>query len=180
MTYTTPARLLHWIMAILILAMIAAGWVMVRDGLDRATQNALFIFHKNTGVLLLIFAGIRLAYRWLRPPPPLPDHIPGWQARLAGASHGVLYALLFAMPIAGYVRVKAGGFPIETLDTMGVPSLVVRSEALATIAKSIHYFGGLALCAVIAAHILAGFYHLIVRRDGVFSRIWPPVRPPMD
>ena len=176
LTYRTPARLLHWIMAVLVLAMIAAGFIMIRDGLDRSVQNALFIFHKNVGILVLALGLVRLAYRWRHPAPPLPAQVPDWQARAAHASHVALYGLLIAMPVAGYIRVKAGGFPIESLDALGVPALVPNSENLAEVAKQIHYLAALALCFVAGVHILAGLHHLLVRRDGVFSRIWPPVR----
>lgn len=172
--YRGPARLIHWVMAVLVLAMIPVGVIMTQQGLDRSLQNSLFIFHKNIGVLLLILIVIRLGYRLTHKPAPLPPDIPEWQHRIAGLSHAALYALLFVMPVAGYVRVKAGGFPIETLDALGVPALVPRSDALAEVAKTIHYFGGLAIAALIAMHVGAALYHGVVRRDGVFSRMWPP------
>lgn len=162
-------------MAILVLMMIPAGVAMVQPDIDRSLQNTLFIFHKNTGVLLALLVVLRLLYRWRNPPPALPEDLPGWQQRSAGLSHGALYALLFVMPLAGYVRVKAGGFPIETLDALGAPSLVPRSDALAEAAKTIHYFGGIALALLIGLHVAAAAYHGIVRRDGVFSRMWPPL-----
>lgn len=173
--YRQPARLLHWGMAIILLATIPAGFVMVQPDIDRSLQNTLFVFHKNVGVLLLLLVVLRALYRWRHPPAPLPLDMPDWQRRIARLTHMALYALLFIMPVAGYTRVKAGGFPIETLDAMGIPSLVPRSDALAEIAKTIHFFGGLAISALIAVHIAAAAYHGIFRRDGVFSRMWPPV-----
>jgi cytochrome b561 len=161
-------------MAVLVVAMIGAGVLMVQPDLDRSLQNGLFLFHKNVGVLLLMLLIIRALYRWTHPPAALPDDVPGWQRRAAGLSHGALYALLLAMPIAGYVRVKAGGFPIETLDWLGIPSLVPRSDTVAETAKAVHYFAGIVLGGFIALHIAAAAYHGIVRRDGVFSRMWPP------
>ena len=173
--YRLPARLLHWLMAALVLATIPAGFLMVQSGLDRSLQNALFVFHKNVGVLLLLLVLARIAYRLARPPVPLPPALPAWQHRVSGLVHGALYALLVVMPLAGYVRVKAGGFPIETLDALGVPSLVPRSDALAATAKTVHYFGGLAITALILLHVAAALHHGIVRRDGVLDRMWPPV-----
>jgi len=161
-------------MAILVLAMLPAGVVMVQQGLDRSLQNTLFVFHKNVGVLLLMLVIARAVYRWRHPPAALPAELPGWQRRIAGLSHASLYALLFIMPIAGYIRVKAGGFPIETLDWLGVPSLVPRSDALAEVAKTVHYFAAILFAGVIASHVAAAAYHGIIRRDGVFSRMWPP------
>lgn len=172
--YRAPARALHWIMALLVLLMIPAGLLMVQDWIGRPLQNTLFIFHKNVGVLILLLVTVRLIYRWLRPPAPLPNSLPAWQTRIAGATHAALYVLMFAMPVAGYVRVRAGGFPIETLDALGVPSLVPRSDALAETAKAAHYYGGLAIGAIVAMHIGAALYHGVLKRDGIFSRMWPP------
>jgi cytochrome b561 len=174
--YRTPARLFHWIIAILVLLMIPAGFVMVQQGLPRGLQNALFIFHKNVGVVILLLVIARLAYRRFNPPPPLPQSMPHLQHRIAGASHAALYALLLVMPLAGYIRVRAGGFPIEWLDALGVPTLVPRSDALAEVAKTVHYFGAFAIAALVALHVGAALFHGIVRRDGVFSRMWPPFR----
>jgi cytochrome b561 len=175
MRYSTPARLLHWIMAVLILLTIPAGFIMVQPGLDRGLQNALFIYHKNVGVLVLILVVARLSWRLWSPPPPLPEHVPGWQARIARLTHLALYVLLIILPVAGYVRVRAGGFPIESLDALGIPPLVPRSDALAETAKTVHYVAGVTITVVLALHISAALFHGIVKRDGVFSRIWPPI-----
>jgi cytochrome b561 len=161
-------------MALLVLLMLPAGIAMVQPDIDRSLQNTLFVFHKNTGVLLGLLVVVRLFYRWRNPPAPLPADVPGWQHRIAGLSHGALYALLVIVPVAGYVRVRAGGFPIEALDALGAPSLVPRSDALAEVAQTIHYLSGITLALLIAVHVSAAAYHGIVRRDGVFSRMWPP------
>lgn len=172
-SYRAPARWLHWTMALLVLAMIPVGGLMIQEGLSRPLQNRLFIFHKNVGVLLLLLIVIRVLYRWRNPAPPMPDHLPDWQARIAGLTHGLLYALLIIMPITGYTRVKAGGFPIESLDAMGIPSLVPRSDALAETAKAIHYYGSWAIIFIAALHIGAALHHGLIKQDGVFSRMWP-------
>lgn len=179
-SYTAPARWLHWSMAALVLCMIPAGVIMTQQGLDRSLQNTLFIFHKNTGVLLIILIVIRMIYRARTAPPPEPAHLPAWQAKIAGLTHAALYGLLLIVPVSGYIRVKAGGFPIETLDAMNIPSLVPRSDALAEVAKSVHYFGGLLIAALIVMHIGAALHHGIVKKDGVFSRMWPGGTPKSD
>jgi cytochrome b561 len=173
--YSMPSRLVHWGMAVLILTMIPVGWIMVQQGLDRGLQNALFIYHKNVGVLLILLVLLRIVWRLRNPAPPLPAHLPSWQARIAGLTHGALYVLMVVVPVAGYVRVRAGGFPIESLDALGVPGLVPRSDALAELAKTAHYLGGIAIAVMLVAHIGAAFFHGIVKRDGVFSRMWPPM-----
>ena len=172
--YRTPARLMHWAVALMVVMMIPVGLLMVQQGLDRTLQNTLFILHKNFGVVVLLFVLARLLYRWRNPPVLAAVPLPRWQEMIAKATHGALYVLLVVVPVAGYVRVRAGGFPIEALDALGVPAFVPRSDALASFAKSVHYFGGLAIAALVAMHIGAAAFHGLVRRDGIFSRMWPP------
>ena len=173
--YGKAARLLHWLMAALILLTVPAGLIMVQQGIDRSLQNALFIYHKNVGVFLLVLVVLRLGIRLTNPPPPRAADLPLWQIRLATVTHRLLYALLIVLPLAGIVRVRAGGFPIEGLDALGIPVLVPRSDELADAAKALHYWAGLTIIAFIALHVGAALYHAVVKRDGVFSRMWPPL-----
>ena len=175
--YSTPSRLFHWGMAVLILSTLPVGYLMVQQGLGRSLQNALFIYHKNVGVVLLGLILARMIWRWRRPAPPLPDSVPPGQARVAHLTHGLLYLLMLVVPLAGYVRVRAGGFPIEALDALGLPTLVPRSDALAAVAKSVHYGAGIAISVLIALHVGAAVYHARVKRDGLLARMWPPRAP---
>ena len=173
--YAHPARALHWLMAVLVLLMVPAGFIMVQPGIDRSLQNALFIYHKNAGVLLFLLIALRLFVRWRNTPPPKPGSVPAWQASMANATHWGLYAVLLVQPVTGYVRVRAGGYPIEVLDALGAPLILPQSEALAGVAKAVHHWTGVTVAALIALHVGAALFHAIVRRDGVFSRMWPPV-----
>lgn len=172
--YGTTARMLHWLVAALILAMIPVGLLMVQDGLDRSLGDALYLFHKNVGSLLIVIIALRLVWRLTHPPAPLPATMPDWQRRVAGLSHLALYGLMIVMPLSGYVRVRAGGFPIEGLDALGLPTLVPRSKPLADAASSLHELAAWALMAVLALHVGAALHHALIRRDGVWARMWPP------
>lgn len=171
--YRPPARWLHWITAAAVLLMIPAGLIMTREGIPRPLQDALFLFHKNTGVVLVPVILARIAYRLTHRPPPLPVSVPGWQRRAAGLSHALLYVLLVVMPVSGFVRVRSGGFPIELLDRLGAGPWLAKSERLADIAQGIHAAGAFVLIAVLALHIAAAAQHALIRRDGVWSRMWP-------
>jgi cytochrome b561 len=171
--YRAPARALHWITAFLVILTIPAGQIMVREGLPRSVQDPLFIFHKNVGVVILLLVIARLFYRWCHPAPPLPSSVPPLQARVAKTTHWMLYLLLIIQAVSGYVRVKAGGFPIEFLDWLGAPSLVPRSERLTDIAMTVHSWNRIILVFLIAIHVGAALLHGIVLRDGVFQRMWP-------
>lgn len=171
--YRLPARLLHWTMAVLVMAMVPIGFLMLNDVISRDLRNIMFIAHKNTGVLLLVLILVRLLYRWRNPPNLKPVALPAVQAFAAHATHVVLYGLLLVMPLSGYIRVRAGGFPIEALDALGIPPLVPRSNALADFAQAIHFYGGYAILVFAALHIGAAAFHGLVKRDGIFSRMWP-------
>lgn len=171
--YKPFARVLHWLMALLILATIPVGQMMVMPGWPRATGDALYIFHKNVGVVLLLLLVVRLVYRLMNPPPPLPSSVPPVQQMAAGLTHLGLYVLIAVMAISGYVRVKAGGFPLESLDALGVPSLVPRSDDLGNAASRVHALARIGLILLILMHIGAAAFHGVVKRDGVFSRMWP-------
>ena len=174
--YKTTARLLHWIVALAVIATIPVGQIMITEGLARSTQNALFLFHKNVGVILLFLIALRLLYRAFNPPPPLPDTVPDWQKTVSGLTHWGLYGLLILMTLSGYVRVEAGGFPIEMLDALSIGTPVPRSDALANTAKAIHFYGRYLMILLILMHVGAALLHGIVKRDGVFTRMWPPVQ----
>jgi cytochrome b561 len=148
---------------------------MVRSGLDRTLQDALFIYHKNVGVCLWVLLLVRLVVRLRNPSPPRVTPLPAWQERVAQTTHRALYLLLFLLPVSGYIRVRAGGFPIEALDALGLPGLVPRSDELAEVAKAVHYWTGVVLMACLSLHVSAALFHAIVKRDGVFSRMWPPL-----
>lgn len=172
-SYTATARFLHWIVALIVLGMIPAGKIMIQEGLARGLQDTLFLFHKNAGVIVLLLMIVRLVWRWLNPPPPLPASVPEWQARVAHLTHVLLYGLIFLMAISGYIRVVAGGFPLELPDALGLPRLLPKMESLGAAASTVHYLTHYAVIVLIALHIGAALFHGIVRRDGVFSRMWP-------
>jgi len=172
--YPALTRSLHWIVALMVVATIPIGNVMTAEGLSRPVQDLMFILHKNGGVVILLLVLLRIVWRLLRPAPPLPAHVPHWQAVAAQWMHRLLYAALIVMATSGYVRVRAGGFPIESLDALGLPTLVPRSDALAEAAKSVHATAKFLLVALILGHVGAALKHLVAR-DGVFGRIWPPV-----
>lgn len=172
--YPALTRLLHWGVGVMVLLTIPVGVIMLQEELARPTQDLLFILHKNGGVLILLLVLLRIIWRLVTPAPALPPTTPTWQVRAAKAVQWTLYALLLVMAISGYIRVRAGGFPIEGLDALGIPALVPRSDALAEAAKSVHATARFPLAALIVLHIAAGLKHLLTR-DGVFGHIWPPM-----
>ncbi len=173
MGYGVVARTFHWLTVLALLAMIPSGLIMTQE-IPRDLQDRLFMLHKGLGSLVLILVLLRLGWRWLNPPPPLPGSLTDVQRRASAIVHGLLYAFLLIMAVSGYVRVTAGGFPIELLRAIGIPPLLPKMEGVAAVAKAVHATAKFGLAALILLHVAAACYHGLIRRDGVFSRMWPP------
>lgn len=173
MGYGIVSRLFHWLTVLIVLVMIPVGLTMVQE-IPKATQDRLFILHKGLGSVFLVVILLRVCWRIVVPPSPLPATIPSWQRRAAGAVHLGLYALLLVMAVSGYVRVTTGGFPIEWLNALGIPPLFPKAEGVSKIASGVHAVAKNLLIVLIAVHVAAAIQHGF-RRDGILSRMWPPV-----
>jgi cytochrome b561 len=173
--YSAGARLFHWLVVLLLVVQIPAGIAMIAPGLEQTTIDALFILHKGLGVVLLIVVLLRVLWRLTHPAPPMPESIPALERRIASATHTFLYLLLLVVAVSGYVHVIGGGYPIEWLDRMGVPPLLPRMPEVAAWASLVHRFGSILLVAVVAVHVAEVMRHHLVVRDGVLSRMWPPL-----
>lgn len=172
--YAPTSRLLHWLTAVLVLTTIPAGLIMVQEGLPRPVQDSLFLYHKNIGPVILVLVVLRLAVRAARRPPPLPAHLPRLQALAAETVHWLLYLALGLMVVSGVVRVQAGGFPMEFWDPL-IDGMIGKDEALAERASDFHELCKSGLIVLMAGHIGAAAMHGLIKRDGIFSRMWPPV-----
>lgn len=174
MRYGRVSRLFHWTTVLLVMVMIPVGLLMIQE-IPRPVQDWLFILHKGLGPVVLLVVLLRLGWRALHPPPPLPPDLPPLQRRAAATVHALLYVMLLVMATSGYVRVTTGGFPIEALNALGVPPLFGKNEAVAAVAKRVHATAIIGLIALIALHVSAAAWHGLVRRDGVVRRMWPPL-----
>lgn len=164
--FDTFARVLHWGMAVLILAMLFVGVGMVAS---LSLRPVLIDLHRPLGIALLVLAVIRLLYRWRHPPPPLPASLPRAQALAARASHVALYAAMLAMPLLGWAMLSAGGYPVRMTPSFALPPILPPDPALYSLLRQAHGWLGYALFALILLHMAAALHHAWVRRDGVFE-----------
>jgi len=171
--YVAAAQALHWLSAALMFAIIPIAWVMVSLPDGTTLRPMLYGIHKSIGVTLFALAAARLVLRWRHPAPSLVGRLGYWEWTLATASHVLLYAVLIAMPVSGYL-ISADGvhsFPFFGLFT--VPHLP-KNEMLAHLGERIHLLGQWAVYGLILLHLAATAWHVAVRRDGILDRMLPP------
>jgi cytochrome b561 len=161
------ARLMHWTMALLILAMLFIGIGMVSTVSSK--YHGLLSVHKSLGMVILVLVAVRLINRMLNPPPPLPPELPSWQKSLARASHVVLYVLMFALPLVGWSMLSAGGYSIVVFGSVQLPAIVPHNVALFAILRSTHSLLAGLLFATYLAHLGAALFHALIRRDDVLQ-----------
>jgi len=160
------ARVLHWSMAVMILAMLFIGVTMVAS---LHLRPLLIDLHRPLGVAIGVLALLRLYNRLRHRPPPLPADLPAWQATAARLSHWLLYALMLAMPLIGWAMLSAGGYPIVLWQGLHLPPIMPHTAALYTALRTAHGVLAYVLFATVLAHVGAALFHLWVRRDGVFQ-----------
>jgi cytochrome b561 len=165
--FSPLARLLHWTMAVLILAMLFIGIGMVAT--VSHAHDTLIALHRPLGVALLVLALIRVCVRVKNGSPALPSDMPALQRFAAKASHFVLYALFIAMPLIGWAMLSAGGYPITLFDGYHLPAIAPQNVSLFALLRALHTWFAFALFATMLVHIAAALFHGLIRRDGVFS-----------
>lgn len=163
--FNLAARVLHWGMALAILAMLFVGVGMVASLSLRPTLVSL---HRPLGIAILLLVSVRLINRLRHRPPPLPGDLPRLQRLAATGSHWVLYALMFAMPLIGWAMLSASGYPVTMFKGFNLPPIAPHSATVYAVLRGAHTWLALLLFATVLAHLAAALYHAWIRRDGVF------------
>ncbi len=170
--YDPAAKALHWLTALLVIGLLCVGIWMV--GLSPSMQKLkVYSWHKWAGITVLLLTVLRLVWRHVRPPPPLPATVTPLDRRLAPWGHAALYVLLFAMPITGWLMSSAAGIPVVLYGVWQLPDLVAKDEALFKALQTTHHILSRVLIVVLAIHVAAVIKHDVLRRDGVLRRMLP-------
>jgi cytochrome b561 len=171
--YTRTAILLHWLTALLIVAAFTLGLVMTDIPGLTPTKLKYYSWHKWLGVTVFALACARLLWRAAHTPPPAPPGMPAWQIKAADAVHILLYILLFALPVSGYLYSLAAGVPVVYLGLIPLPVLMAPNPALKPLLKELHFVLSMLLAGAVALHALAALKHHFIDRDGVLKRMLP-------
>lgn len=169
--YTAPAIAFHWVLALGLAISFGVGLYMTGLSMSPARLR-LYNWHKWAGIAILALSAMRLLWRLRHPPPPeMP--MPAWQQRVAHLSHAALYALFFAVPLAGWAYSSAAGFPVVWFGVLPLPDFIHADRALAESIKPVHAVLAYTLAALVALHVVAAVKHHFFDRDGLMFRMLP-------
>ncbi|HEY2976932.1 MAG TPA: cytochrome b [Burkholderiaceae bacterium] len=176
--YGAVALALHWLMAAVLVALLAMGLYMASlpdVGFD-TRKIVLILYHKQLGLVALMLAALRLAWRVGSVLPSLVRTLPEWQKVIARFVHLSFYGLMFALPITGWLMSSAAGIPVPLFGLFDLPDLVPYSDRSFQALVAIHKWLGYALIACIAVHVGAALRHHFVLKDETLRKMWPQTR----
>ena len=161
-------RILHWLMAAMVLSMLFIGVTMVAS-LDHYHQ--LISIHRPLGILILIVVIVRFVNRKLHSLPPFPATMSPQERRIAHASEILLYSLMFALPLVGWGMLSAGHYPVVMYGPLHLPRILPANPTLYFVLRTTHTILAYALFVTFLAHITAVLFHTLVVRDRLLSRM---------
>lgn len=170
--YTSTAKILHWLIVVLVVAQFIVAWTMPHIGRNTPVTT-LISLHFSFGVMILVVAIVRLAWRATHGEPVPLDGMPPWQVQSARLVHWLLYVLLLVVPVLGWMNASWRGMPL-VLFGIEMPKLVATRAPGWGWTGDVHsLLAYYAMLTLVGLHVTAGLYHYFIRRDDVLQRMLP-------
>ncbi len=170
--YTGTAKALHWTIVALLIVQFVVAWTMPEIHRDTKPET-LINLHLSLGVLILAVAVVRLGWRAAHAEPPPEDGVPPWQRQSARIVHWLLYGLLLAVPVLGWINASWRGF-LVVMFGLELPKLIAtRAPGLRWTGDVHGLLAQYLMLIVVGLHVSAALYHWLVRRDRVMQRMLP-------
>ncbi|MGE5320152.1 MAG: cytochrome b [Hyphomicrobiaceae bacterium] len=170
MRYSTPAIVLHWLVALLIFAAFPLGLYMA-DLPFSPEKLKLFSYHKWIGVSVFMLAVFRVTWRLTHMPPPLPASVAAWQRRASVIVHGLLYLLILVVPISGWLMSSAKGVQTVWFGVLPLPDLIGKDKALGRQLAEVHETLNYTMLALVVVHVSAALQHHFIERQPFLQRM---------
>jgi cytochrome b561 len=179
--FALPSRILHWLMAPMVIAQLFIGVTMIAS---LSYYPLLLVIHRPLGVLILVFAVVRLVNRLTHKLPPFLATMSRGERRIASWSEYLLYALLLVQPLIGWAMLSAARFPITLVGPIHLPGIAPHNIDVYGVLRECHSVFAFLLFLTFTAHVCAVLFHTLVLRDRLLDRmaLWPakPGSPQRD
>lgn len=164
------SRILHWTMAVMVLAMLFIGVAMVASLLD---YHLLVSIHRPLGMAIFILVIIRYVNRWINPPPQFPASMPSRERLIAHVSELSMYAMMFALPLIGWAMLSAANYPIVMFGSLHLPPILPHNAMLYAVLRKTHTIIAYLFFLTFVAHFSAILFHTLIVRDHLLDRMLP-------
>lgn len=168
--YTSTAKIFHWVVVLFVAGQFAVAWTMPEIHRGVAPVG-LIGAHLSLGLLILLTAVARLAWRATHPVPPPPERLAPSLKLLSRMTHYLLYAILIVLPLLGWANASARGWPIDLFGFVPMPQLVPAGSALGMTLGEVHKVVATVFLATIALHVSGALYHRFILRDQTLQRM---------
>lgn len=173
--YSKVAIALHWTIAILILSLVVAGFLMTQEWMPQRFK--IYQWHKSFGITVLLLSVLRLIWRLTHKPPALPAGMKGWEIFVAKVTHIGFYGLMIGVPFLGWAMVSASTLPIENqlfylIPLPDMPGVSASKEAAKRL-KFLHEIGAKLILLLFVLHIGGALKHHFIAKDGTLARMIP-------
>ena len=169
--YGITAKVFHWLIVALLLVQYLIGWLMpdIHRGMK---PGAAMTFHVSVGLLVLILIVLRFAWRLIHPVAPESSLSP-WQRLSSEAVHWLLYALVLATTVTGWLFASFRGWSMSFFYLVPMPMLAADNAAAGRTINGLHQAMEWALLAMIGIHIAAALAHIFIYRNRIMQRMLP-------
>ena len=168
--FTAFSRLLHWVMAAMVLTMLGIGVAMVASLAD---YHVLVSIHRPLGIAILVLVVVRFVNRLLHRPPPFPPTMARRERLAATASEYAMYGLMFVLPLVGWGMLSAARYPVVLYGSLHLPFILPHDAMLYAALREAHTALAYLFFLTFLAHFGAVLYHTLVVRDGLLMRMVP-------
>jgi cytochrome b561 len=169
-TYSRTAKVLHWLIALLIVAQLVIGWTMPHVGKGTLPVGEIG-WHVTVGVLIMLLVALRIVVRVARPPAGAPRAV-GRVDWLGQGVHALLYLLMVVVPVLGWANASSRDWAVGLTSWLELPRIMPVGSKLGHDFGDLHGNLAVVLAVLIGLHVLAGLYHHFVRRDDTLRRMW--------
>lgn len=180
--YTRVAVILHWLVALLMIANVALALTAESLPEESAWIRPLVDNHKSIGITVLGLAMLRLLWRFAHTPPALPTTYALWERRLSHAAHGLLYALMFLLPLSGWMHDSAwkaaAEHPMSLFGTIPWPRIgwimnldPATKEQMHDLFGELHELFAVTLYVLVGLHVIGALKHQFVDKQPELQRM---------
>jgi len=164
-------QLFHWGMLVLILCQYTLAYTMLDLPPSSPQKGALFTWHKQIGATLLLLVFLRFWWRTSNPIPKDSEKAPWWDSLIAKLNIWVLYLLMFALPLSGFLMSVLGGHAVSYFGLFTIPAFIDGPNPVATFFLNVHVWSSVILYFIVGFHILGGLYHHFILKDNILMRM---------